>query len=231
MPSRANPEQSEALFMTSKTYRSIAYKQNDDEKTPWLISFVARAEDLRTWAGIPRRSEQGLVGFQRADEQRRVERAQEFFDRHAANQSPTSIVIGIHPPGEGAKRRVRLEFDEGETGDIRGCELTVDYEPDAPLAEVVGIIRSQIESRLVQDQVAIGSDEADEEAELEAPTNAEDATGDAEEDEDDEDDEEEEDGGGVTTPDEEIELGRSVLRDLLAKLEDEPWCQTRGGSS
>jgi hypothetical protein len=96
---------------------------------------------------IPRRSEQGLVGFQRADDQRRVGRAKEFFDKHVTNQPPTNIVVGIHPQGDGVARQVTLAFDDGETGDIRNCTLTVHSEPEALLADTVKIIRTQIEGK------------------------------------------------------------------------------------
>ena len=159
--------------MDTKTYRGFAYKQNNHESAPWLISFVARAEDLRTWAGIPRRSDQGLVGFQRADDDKRVLRAKEFFAKHSANQSPTSIVVGIHPPAEDNKRRVELTFDEGQTGDIRSGTLTVHYEPNASLSQIVDLMRLQIESRLEpsneaenagEEEATSGEDESEDDA-------------------------------------------------------------------
>ena len=112
-----------------------------------------------------------------------------------------------------------LTFDTAGPGDIRSCTLTVEDEADASLAGIVTIIRSQIEARLKQDQAAAAG-EADDELDDEGIIDADDAASDAEE----EEEEEEEDNGGVTTLDEEIELGRSLLRDLLTKLEDEAWC-------
>lgn len=203
--------------MKSKTYRGFAYRQNDDDHTPWLISFVARAEDLRTWAGIPRRSEHGLVGFQRADDQRRVERAQEFFDKHSANQSPTSIVIGIHPPSDGDNRRVSLAFDEGECGDIRSCTLTVEYADEASLPEVVAVIRGQIEARLKLDQASSADNGYSENEPIDEAAVETDASSGVED--------EEYETDSVAALDEEIELGRSLLRDLLARLEDKTWCE------
>ena len=51
---------------TIYTYQGVAYKQNSDAQTPWIVSFVASAEEIREWASIPRRgkSEDGQIGFQ-----------------------------------------------------------------------------------------------------------------------------------------------------------------------
>ncbi len=207
--------------MAQKIYRGFAYRQNIGEKTPWLISFVARAEDLRTWAGIPRRSEQGLVGFQRADDQTRVERAKEFFENHSANQSPTSIVIGIHPPNTNSDRRVTLTFDEGQNDDIRSCTLSIEENPSTPLNEVVQQIRGQIETRLSTDQSATDTDLILDAAQID--------DSDVEVDQDEDLVEEivdaDEDDFVESSAEDELELGRSLLRDLLVKLEDPVWCE------
>ena len=55
-------------------YEATAYRQATNPESPWLIAFVATAEDLLKWAGIPRRAEAGLIGFQRTDDAGRVGR-------------------------------------------------------------------------------------------------------------------------------------------------------------
>lgn len=202
--------------MTKRTYRGTAYRQNNSEKTPWLISFVARAEELREWTGIPRRSEQGLVGFQRADDEGRVLKAKQFFDTHEENQSPTSIVVGIHPPAPGGERTAILEFEDGATDDIRPCTLTVTLPDQQPLADVIATIRAQISARLT------ASAETDAAVDAEAEEISE---GEAELAEGEEDEEDAPNGSGAAAEDEEIELGRSLLRDLLLKLDDAAWCE------
>lgn len=46
------------------TYRYVgrAYRQAIDEQAPWLLSFVADADELTRWAGVPRRSESPRPG-------------------------------------------------------------------------------------------------------------------------------------------------------------------------
>jgi hypothetical protein len=111
---------------TTYTYQGFAYKQNSSPQTPWIVSFVASAEEIREWSSIPRRgkTEQGNIGFQRADDEKRVQKAASFFKKSPLNQSPTAIVLGLHPN----KREIisELRFDDvNDTGDIRKCRLEV----------------------------------------------------------------------------------------------------------
>ncbi len=78
------------------TYQAVAYRQSDSDAAPWLVSFVVSAEELLTWASIPQRAERDLIGFQRAADEKRVAKAKAFFQRRE-NQSPTSLIVGLHP--------------------------------------------------------------------------------------------------------------------------------------
>src|SRR3954467_13647472 len=98
--------------MQKKEYPGTAFRQAQDAKASWLVSFVGPAEELLEWAGIPRKSDQGLIGFQRPDEEPRVYRAKEYFSQYNLNQSPTSLVMGVHP-NSGAGASVDLQFTSG----------------------------------------------------------------------------------------------------------------------
>ena len=214
------------------SYDGIAYRQSRRLEAPWLVSFVAPAEELLSWAGIPRRSEQNLSGFQRTDDPIRIGKAKSYFEM-PDNQSPTALVVGIHPPPHDDSRRVTLELTGGNDGDsIRPCRLTIDYDYDAvDLATAIELVRRQLEYRL-------GAVEEDDEEEMEAElegqiANEIDAMGDTIAEPTDLEvdgaeqvavigDEEDEDEAAVE--DEEIELGRSILRRLLDRLEDPAWC-------
>src|SRR5688572_26521133 len=132
-----------------RVYSGFAYRQSRDPKARWIVSFVAPAEDLLEWAGIPRRASENLMGFQRTDDETRVERAKEFFNL-GVNQSPTALIVGIHELPEGSHRSVELRFLDGsDTDSIRPCELTVGYDPQTvSLDQVRETIRRQIEFRL-----------------------------------------------------------------------------------
>ena len=187
-----------------KEYAGFAYRQAKDASAPWLVAFVATAEDLLTWVGIPRRSDKGLIGFQRLDEEPRVIRAKKFFDM-PTNQSPTALIIGIHKPSTEANRSVRLEFIDDASKNIRKCRIIVDFDaaslsPD----KCIELIREQTESRLK------ASSEIDEQEEAGD-------TQDGPEDDDIADSVADDDAA------EEIELGKSLLRDVLSNLEDKSW--------
>ena len=202
--------------MATYTYPGTAYKQSLHRDAPWIVSFVAPAEELLLWAGIPRRSDQKLVGFQRMDDELRVNRAQKFFTTEN-NQSPTALIIGIHPVDRESERKVRLELDRPVPNEASAdempqlpalpCRLIVSYDAAMPLAEVVERVRRQIKLRLEKSASETDADPAFE-AEA-AAEEAEDVDPDLEEGED----------------DGEIEMGRSLLHDLLTRLEDRAWCE------
>ncbi|MEJ8826286.1 hypothetical protein WKW80_30405 [Variovorax humicola] len=186
-----------------RDYFGTAYRQAQDPGAPWLISFVATAEEVSTWAGIPRRSEKGLVGFQRPDDAARVDRAQEYF-KDPVNQSPTALIVGIHRVSSETDRRVRLQFLDGHNDlPTRPCKLTISFDPEPnSLADAVQSIKAQISLRLSE-------------------------TSGADDDSDDEEDDSDSDGedDDPVGDDGEIELGRSLLMELANKLEDSTWCE------
>ena len=109
-------------------YTGLAYRQSRDASAPWVVTFVCAAEELLSWAGIPQRTDQTVIGFQRPEDDSRVERAKKFFEL-GTNQSPTAIVVGIHPPSSQDRRTIRLEFNPEDDGKaIRRCELHVNWD-------------------------------------------------------------------------------------------------------
>jgi hypothetical protein len=193
--------------MTSFVYQGTAYRQALDQNAPWLVTFVASAEDLLAWAGIPRRTDKDLIGFQRPDDDARVLKAKDYFSRYGMNQSPTSLVLGIHPSvGEGAS--VELTFQGGsETDTSRPCQLRVSFDPLEPMHTVLRRISSQVKSRLDQepeiDGIAADGDEIGNEGDEETGID--------------------EAGDDAAAETEEFELGRSLLQDLLNRLGDPAW--------
>src|SRR5687767_8384759 len=102
--------------MADQTYRGLAYRQATSKGAPWLVTFVAIAEDITAWVGIPRRSsDKSLVGFQRLEDQTRAEKAQKFFE-DPNNQSPTALIVGIHQMAPGIPQAIELVFDDGSEG-------------------------------------------------------------------------------------------------------------------
>ncbi len=188
-------------------YTGTAYKQALDRNSPWLLNFVASVDDVDVWAGIPRRSSNGLVGFQRPDDPRRVDRAQEFFNS-PVNQSPTALILGVHRVANESERRFKLKFLDGdEHSHIRKCEIEINFDnSNQSLDEAITKIKNQIILRLSETTHNI--DPVDEDID--------DTNDDASSNDDDDDDD--------NLDSEEIELGRSLLLDLSEKLKDKNWC-------
>lgn len=60
-----------------------------------LLLFVAPASEIRTWAGIPRKTFDYQHGFQRTLNPGRVGEVSQFFAHDERNVSPTSVVVGL----------------------------------------------------------------------------------------------------------------------------------------
>ncbi|MEI7855420.1 MAG: hypothetical protein WCJ06_17065 [Planctomycetota bacterium] len=205
-------------------YNVFAYKQSGHGNAPLLLSFVVPAERLLEWAGIPRRADDRLVGFQRPDNPVRVKSAKEFFNT-GQNQSPTSLIVGFH---QGASL-IELKLDGKEDDPIRQGVLTISCDCESiTLEQVVQRVRQQLQARLVK-SIGDAMDEADDDAMDEADEDAMDEADDGAMDEADEDamDEADEDTmDEVVNADREVELGKSIINELLAKLDDTDWVKS-----
>jgi hypothetical protein len=218
--------------MVQRVYRGTAYRQSTDKKAPWLVSFVAPAEQVLEWAGIPRKSDKAIHGFQRAAEESRVLRAKEYFRQFSMNQSPTSVVMGLHPQ-HGIGAQISLELEGDSSGAIVDCKLIVTYDPLEPLNQVVDRLRAQITMRLASEIGSVGDedldasqanqvddvDELDEAADSEAEQQSTDNSSIGEQSDDNS-------AADQDVQGEEIELGRSLLRDFLERLQELEWCES-----
>lgn len=73
-------------------YLGLQYSQADGAS---LVSFIAPAEEIRQWGGIPHKTTDFLGGFQRPLGDR-YKHIIDFFDEQK-NQSPTAIVVAFRP--------------------------------------------------------------------------------------------------------------------------------------
>lgn len=187
--------------MKSISYKAFAYRQGTSSEAPIIVSFVAPAEEVVDWAGMPRRSADAeMAGFQRSVDQTRADRAKEFF-QIPKNQSPTAIVVGVHPTQGSAA--ASLVFHDPETQAVRACTLTLQYPEKGD--DVIPHVRSLIEQRLSTSSDGGGNVENGDVGEDE-PLPESDVS------------EQEAESGG------ELELGRSLLVRLAQRLEEPEWC-------
>ncbi len=84
-----------------------------------LLLFVAPASEIRTWAGIPRKTFDYQHGFQRTLNSGRVGEVSQFFAHDARNVSPTSVVVGL---SEAVQVEVHGDVQEGGGGGAAGAE-------------------------------------------------------------------------------------------------------------
>lgn len=217
--------------MTTFQYQGIAYRQGRNPKlNPWIVAIVVPAEELLRWAGIPRRSEHNFTGFQRAFDDARVARAKGFFEQ-PENQSPTALVVGLHPQGATDVTEVQIEFlDDNEKAIVRNCRLTVAYDEETTLEMAVERIKRQIKYRLAAppSSPAVDGSAAQPDASSATPSNGVDAIPDddvAEEGEPDDELDDDVDGDAEDVTEKDIELGKSILHDLLGRLDDHEWCE------
>lgn len=202
-----------------RTYRGLAYRQSLTQGAPWIFAFVATAEEVLEWAGIPRRASSELIGFQRVADEARVLKAKDYFS-NPNNQSPTSVTLGLHSPTSDSVVFVRGEEVREAGSGIHEATLTIfgDFNNAEPQA-VVERIRAYIEARIdlvsASGEGEVPSAESQDEEQF------------SEEDEDAADLEslegDEQSGEDDATDVDGIELGTSLLRELEARLEDEAW--------
>lgn len=72
----------------------------------------------------------GLIGFQRAYNEDRVRQARDYF-KIEKNQSPTSLIIGMHPRSDDSNCYAHIIFDDDEnqtsnTQNIRKCKVKIE---------------------------------------------------------------------------------------------------------
>ena len=171
----------------------IAYKQNP--LAPELFAFVAPAEEIRKMSGVARKSDKLLTNYQRALDEDRVAREVSPFFKIPTNSSPTAIVLSIHD-----SPNAKISFEDFPTVVGLGIKLKkmriemLDFDT-ADEKTIIDAAIAFLKSRLSKEELVNEMPESEEDldSELEQST----------------DDVEQE---------EELDLGESMLRELLNKL-------------
>jgi len=74
-------------------YQALAFRQQ--EKSPIEVAFVAYALDILTWAGVPRKSDELLAGYQRFLDRNRINQDIVPYFQEPKNCSPTAIIVAL----------------------------------------------------------------------------------------------------------------------------------------
>lgn len=192
------------------TYDCFVYKQLNDSKGSWIVTFVSSAEELLGWAGIPRRLSNDLLGFQRPDNAKRVAKAAKFFD-YPENLSPTALIVGLHPNIEGDES-INLKFVNGEPTNplipsLAKLEITIKENPS--IDETVEKLQKHLKGRLNSTPTETPAEEMP----------AEDGDSAESEGEDEETDENESPSDSKN-----LEIGKSLINKFSEKLNSPKWC-------
>jgi hypothetical protein len=76
------------------TIEGYTYRQN--ASSPLTFTFVRGVGDVTSWCGVPRKTSDGQMGYQRHLEPGRKDDISRYFN-FPENSSPTSIVLGFYP--------------------------------------------------------------------------------------------------------------------------------------
>lgn len=185
--------------MREFNYQGLAFRQQ--EASPIQVSFVAHAEEIMEWAGIPRKSDEFLAGFQRFRDDQRVDQEILPFFQDPKNCSPTAIIVALRK--ESGIGGARLSAVPMQPGQILAAQITITLD-DQKLAsdDIFEAASSYVNSRLRRE-----------------PAPSETMAREEDEDLDDEEDDEA-DTGEFVSGNENIHLGSATLARLKQLLDD-----------
>ena len=188
----------------------IAFKQNLD--APELFAFVASSNQLTKICGVARKSERLLTNYQRALDTNRLAKEVTPFFRIPTNSSPTAIVLSIHE-----SPTVKIDFCD--VGDEIGLgihlkKMTIEMEDIDSLSDNDVITRAiEFLNERLSNSTEVPDEASSESEDDSSSTDHEDDEDTENEDEDEGEGEAEESNGEA-----EIDLGKSMLRELREKL-------------
>lgn len=125
-------------------YIGVRYQQSAGRSGRPLVSFVAHAEEIKTWSGVPHKTSDFVGGFQRPLGDR-YHKIVEFFDADG-NSSPTAIVVAFRPKDVTITPMPRPSNWE-PTGAVEPELVLIDI-PDAPIAETLEQLAAQVCAKL-----------------------------------------------------------------------------------
>ncbi|MBB3319934.1 hypothetical protein FHT77_005852 [Rhizobium sp. BK181] len=109
-----------------------------------LLLFVAPAEDIRSWAGVPRKAFDYQHGFQRTLNPGRVGDVMKYFKDSERNISPTSVVVGL----TGAVEITPLKDVAGNFSEIVKITINAPDYAAMPIEELIDAAVVAVRTRL-----------------------------------------------------------------------------------
>lgn len=186
-------------------YSVIAFRQQAE--SPIQVAFVAHAGEVVRWAGIPRKSDELLTGFQRFKDDTRIDtQIVPFFSKSPKNCSPTAVIVALR--SNSGMGTCRLKDTNIPVGKVVNTELTIEVDDEGLLTDkVFESAQAYVNSRLAPADIASEEESAAEEGE-ESP------------DEEDEDNSSEETEDSENAEDSTVHLGSETLVRMKKMLDD-----------
>ena len=148
-----------------ETYEVIAFRQQAE--SPIQVAFVAHAGEILSWAGIPRKSDELLTGYQRFLDEKRVDVQILPFFQTPENCSPTAVIVALRK--DSTLGRCELANESIAPGQIVNTTLTISLdEATLQTDELFETALRYVNGRLAQEEPdPQGTANEDEECEVE----------------------------------------------------------------
>ena len=167
--------------MKEYNYPVVAFRQQRD--SPIQVAFVAHTADVLEWAGVPRKSDELLTGYQRFLDTNRINSQIVPFFQDQHNSSPTSIVLALRrdsglgrctlenstvPPGEFINTVLKIEIDDANLGTDNLYIKALEYVDNRLGGNVETSSNEDTEdvSDDENEEIVVGEDELDEAEEI-----------------------------------------------------------------
>ncbi len=193
--------------MAKGNYKYLGVKFRQRERGCDQLLFVAEAEQIVDWGGVPRKSADFMKGFQRALDDTRASKITEFFE-DAENISPTAIVVAFKP------ERIKilpLDLDHDEIDNSLGEPVLIEVLLDDFEKLSTEELAAKVSAFLKEELNGNGADE----------DNADD------DDDDDEDDSDEDDSDEDVRETLGLSIGASHLKRFVKNLDSSDWLSDR----
>src|SRR4051794_34735071 len=109
-------------MMKHYEYPVLAFRQQAE--SPVQVAFVAHSAEVLKWAGVPRKSDEFLTGYQRFKDDKRIRQEVVPFFQNPKNCSPTAIILALRAKtGLGSCRLAKLPEGTGPIQTILTVEI------------------------------------------------------------------------------------------------------------
>jgi hypothetical protein len=195
----------------SKEFKYFGMRFRQRKKGVATVQFIAAAEDIKRWAGVPSKSATFMKGFQRALIESHQNEISQYFEIDESNTSPTSIVVAFKP--DAIKLTPLPDVASMLPKDCSAEPVLIEITIPDQAALKIKELASEAVAMLKRNFKDLAKSEEDDEVVQENGTGNEDENNGSGDSEDTEED---------ITP---LSLGTSHLKTFLSNLEDEDWVE------